>query len=527
MPEVARVSGVRIQTATLTVPGIREDVTLVGAADSAAGGWTIVSGADLPAAPAPSSCAVLVGRPLASALRVGPGSSVQLTMQRPGVHSVLPPATCRVAGIAQFAFGAASDETVATTLDAFRAASAEDVPGDADLIVVASRPEAGPARAVDAIRRLRAGVHVYSNEQVVEQFNRNGFAYFRQISLVLSALTMVFAFMLVATLLTVSVNQRLGEIAALRAIGIRRGTAGRRRRRPGAAARRAARSGPRPHSPADARPAGTAALLRLRAARARHPRRGVRRHRGRGRGLSDLAGDTADHRGHAATRGCGMTIVDARDVSRIFPMPAGPIAALRGVSFAIEAGEHVAITGPSGCGKSTLLHLIGGVDTPTSGRILFEGRDVSGLSEAERGRLRLTRIGFVFQRFFLLPMLTAAENVELPQAEAGVAAAARRNRTRELLAYVGLAERADHLPSQLSGGEMQRVAIARALANRPALVLADEPTGELDDRTSDHIADLFDRVNADGTALLVVTHNPALAGRATRRLAMASGRIVQ
>ena len=221
-----------------------------------------------------------------------------------------------------------------------------------------------------------------------------------------------------------------------------------------------------------------------------------------------------------------MEIVCAHDVSRVFPMPAGPVAALSNVSVTIAAGEYVAITGPSGCGKSTLLHLLGGVDTPTSGAVTFEGRDLVAMSEADRGRLRLMRIGFVFQRFFLLPMLTAAENVELPQAEAGTPAATRRARTRELLAYVELSERADHLPSQLSGGEMQRAAIARALANRPALLLADEPTGELDESTSGHIADLFERVNADGTALLVVTHNPTLAARASRRLAMSSGRIV-
>jgi putative ABC transport system ATP-binding protein len=221
-----------------------------------------------------------------------------------------------------------------------------------------------------------------------------------------------------------------------------------------------------------------------------------------------------------------MEIVRANDVSRIFPMPAGPVAALRRVSLTIAAGEHVAITGPSGCGKSTLLHLVGAVDSPTDGSIVFEGRDLASLSEPERGRLRLTRIGFVFQRFFLLPMLTAAENIELPQAEAGATAAARRSRTRELLAYVGLTDRADHLPSQLSGGEMQRAAIARALANRPALLLADEPTGELDEATSDTIADLFDRVNAGGTAILVVTHNPSLAARASRRLAMRSGRLL-
>jgi putative ABC transport system ATP-binding protein len=217
------------------------------------------------------------------------------------------------------------------------------------------------------------------------------------------------------------------------------------------------------------------------------------------------------------------SIVDAREVSRVFPMPAGPVTALREVSLRIEPADYVAITGPSGCGKSTLLHLVGCVDTPTRGTIRFEDRDVASLTESERSRIRLTRIGFVFQRFFLLPMLTARENVELPQAEAGVRPSVRRARTEALLEYVGLADRADHLPSQLSGGEMQRVAIARALANRPALLVADEPTGELDEETGTHVADLFDRVHADGTAILVVTHNPVLAGRASRRLTMKSG----
>ena len=158
--------------------------------------------------------------------------------------------------------------------------------------------------------------------------------------------------------------------------------------------------------------------------------------------------------------------------------------------------------------------------------ILLEDRDVALLSESERSRIRLMRIGFVFQRFFLLPMLTARENVELPQAEAGVRPAERRARTAVLLEYVGLADRADHLPSQLSGGEMQRVAIARALANRPGLLLADEPTGELDEATGEQIADLFDRVHADGTAIVVVTHNPVVAARAQRRLTMKSGSVV-
>jgi putative ABC transport system ATP-binding protein len=220
-----------------------------------------------------------------------------------------------------------------------------------------------------------------------------------------------------------------------------------------------------------------------------------------------------------------MWIVDATRVSRVFPMPAGPVAAVRDVSLRIGAGEHIAISGPSGCGKSTLLHMLGCVDTPSSGTLRFAERDVTTLSDAARSLLRLRQIGFVFQRFFLLPMLTAWENVELPLSEAGVAKRERRQRTRELLDYVGLAARADHRPAQLSGGEMQRVAIARALANRPRLLLADEPTGELDRATGGQIAGLLDRVNADGTALVLVTHDPALADRARRVLTMRDGQI--
>ena len=220
-----------------------------------------------------------------------------------------------------------------------------------------------------------------------------------------------------------------------------------------------------------------------------------------------------------------VAIVEARGAGKVYPMPAGPVEALRDVSLTVEPGDYVAISGPSGCGKSTLLHLLGCVDTPTSGSLLFEGRPVLAMGERERSRIRLRRIGFVFQRFYLLPMLTAWENVELVQSEAGMPAAERRARTRELLEYVGLGERAGHRPSQLSGGEMQRVAIARALANRPGLLLADEPTGELDDETGEQIGDLFDRVNADGTTLVIVTHNSALAARARRRLAMRSGRL--
>ena len=219
------------------------------------------------------------------------------------------------------------------------------------------------------------------------------------------------------------------------------------------------------------------------------------------------------------------TIINAEAVSRVFPMPAGPVTAVRDVSLRIDAGEHVAISGPSGCGKSTLLHMLGCVDTPSSGTLRFQHQDVATLSDGARSLLRLRQIGFVFQRFFLLPMLTAWENVELPLSEAGVAKRERHERTRDLLEYVGLARRADHRPAQLSGGEMQRVAIARALANRPRLLLADEPTGELDRATGEQIAMLLDRVNTDGTALVLVTHDATLADRARRVLTMRDGRI--
>ncbi|HEX5473491.1 MAG TPA: ABC transporter ATP-binding protein [Vicinamibacterales bacterium] len=220
-------------------------------------------------------------------------------------------------------------------------------------------------------------------------------------------------------------------------------------------------------------------------------------------------------------------VVEAREVSRVFPMRAGPVTALDGVSLRIDAGEYLGIVGPSGCGKSTLLHVLGCVDVPTRGTLRFQDRDVAGLPDGERSRLRLREIGFVFQRFFLLPMLTAWENVELPQAEAGASRAARRQRTAELLDYVGLAHRATHRPAELSGGEMQRVAIARALANQPRLLLADEPTGELDQATGDQIATLLDRLHADGTAVVVVTHDAAIAARAARLLRMRDGRIVE
>src|SRR4030095_619746 len=218
-------------------------------------------------------------------------------------------------------------------------------------------------------------------------------------------------------------------------------------------------------------------------------------------------------------------IVQATHISRIFPMAAGPVTAVEDVTLEILPGDHIAIRGPSGCGKSTLLHMLGCVDAPTSGTLLFNGQDVATLSDAQRSLFRLNHRGFVFQRFFLLPMLTARENVELPLSEAGAPKTERQRRVNELLADVGLSARADHRPSQLRGGASTRVAIARALPNRPRLLLADEPTGELDVATGEQIAALLDRVNADGTALVIVTHDPVLAGRARRLLMMRDGAI--
>jgi putative ABC transport system ATP-binding protein len=220
------------------------------------------------------------------------------------------------------------------------------------------------------------------------------------------------------------------------------------------------------------------------------------------------------------------SILSARELTKDYPMNGAAVHALRGASLEVQAGEYVAIVGPSGSGKSTLLQLIGGIDAPSSGAVELLGTRLDSLSDRELTRLRLTRLGFVFQRFHLLPVLTARENVELPMAEAGLGSRERRDRASELLAYVGLGHRARHRATQLSGGEMQRVAIARALANQPALLLADEPTGELDAGTGTEILSLFRRLNQDGTTLVVVTHDEQLAAEAGRVIHMLDGRIV-
>ncbi|MFM8602931.1 MAG: ABC transporter ATP-binding protein, partial [Gemmatimonadota bacterium] len=180
-------------------------------------------------------------------------------------------------------------------------------------------------------------------------------------------------------------------------------------------------------------------------------------------------------------------VLSARDLRRAYLVAGAPVEAVRGLSLDVHPGEWVAVVGPSGCGKSTLLNLLGAIDRPTSGQLLIRGRDVAAMDDSEATRFRLTGIGFVFQRFYLMPTLSAAENVELPMAEAKRPRAEREARAKELLTYVGLGARTDHRPFQLSGGEQQRVAVARALANRPALLLADEPTGELDARTGEEM----------------------------------------
>jgi putative ABC transport system ATP-binding protein len=201
---------------------------------------------------------------------------------------------------------------------------------------------------------------------------------------------------------------------------------------------------------------------------------------------------------------------------------------LRGIDFEIERGEFVAIMGPSGSGKSTLLGLLAGLDNPTTGQIVLDGEDITGLSEDRMAQLRGRKIGFVFQSYHLLPTLTAEENVLLPFELTGGNGSSGRKRARELLESVGLIERRDHYPVQLSGGEQQRVALARAFMVRPPILLADEPTGNLDSQNGQHILELLISLNErEGTTLVLVTHDPVLSARARRRIVLRDGLVVQ
>ena len=220
-----------------------------------------------------------------------------------------------------------------------------------------------------------------------------------------------------------------------------------------------------------------------------------------------------------------MALIELSAIERRFLLGDTTVHALAGLNLQIEAGEYVAVMGPSGSGKSTLLNLIGLLDRPNEGTYKLEDRDVTTLSPDEQATVRSTRIGFVFQSFHLVPRLTAAENIALPMTLAGIPAKERNARVAEALAGFGLENRADHRPDQLSGGQRQRVAIARATIMQPALILADEPTGNLDRHTGDEVVNLLEGMNASGVTLVVVTHDQAMGARARRQLVMEDGRL--
>jgi putative ABC transport system ATP-binding protein len=220
-------------------------------------------------------------------------------------------------------------------------------------------------------------------------------------------------------------------------------------------------------------------------------------------------------------------VVEALGVSKVYRLDGVEVRALDGVELIVARGDSVAIMGPSGSGKSTLLGLLGGLDRPTGGTLRFDGRDVTGLSEDELAAVRNRVVGFVFQNFQLLPRTPAVANVGLPLVYRGLGRGERRQRAVDALQSVGLAHRLQHRPSQLSGGEQQRVAIARALVTEPAMLLADEPTGNLDSRSGEEVLDLLGRLHDErGVAVVVVTHDPGVAARLGRRVTLRDGRIV-
>jgi len=220
-------------------------------------------------------------------------------------------------------------------------------------------------------------------------------------------------------------------------------------------------------------------------------------------------------------------MISLTGISRTFEVGGRPVEALRGIDLEVPAGDYLAIMGPSGSGKTTLLTILGCLDRPTSGSYRLDGREVAGLDDTALSLVRRHKIGFVFQTFHLVPRLTAQANVELPMIFAEVAQAERAERARRALDAVGLAERMDHRPDQLSGGERQRVAIARAVVMGPSILLADEPTGNLDTKSGREVVELLERMNADGLTLVVVTHDPEVGARARRRLRLVDGAAVR
>ena len=221
-----------------------------------------------------------------------------------------------------------------------------------------------------------------------------------------------------------------------------------------------------------------------------------------------------------------MSIVETSGLTRTYSMGGALVAALHDVSFSIEEGEYAAITGPSGSGKSTLLNLLGCLDTPTAGHYRLAGHDVSRMNDNELSEIRRDRIGFIFQSFNLIPRLTVLENIEVPLFYAGISGSERRRRARRMAELVGLGDRTGHRPSELSGGEMQRVAIARALSNDPVVILADEPTGNLDTQTGREILKLLTTIHGEGATLIVVTHDEHIGAEAERVIHLIDGRLV-
>lgn len=218
-------------------------------------------------------------------------------------------------------------------------------------------------------------------------------------------------------------------------------------------------------------------------------------------------------------------MIELLDIKRIFAVGGQEVRAMDHVSLSIEAGEYLSIMGPSGSGKSTLLNIIGLLDTPNSGTYLLEGRDVTSLNDVQLAATRSRKIGFIFQFFHLIPRLTAEQNIELPLMLSGVAARERHQRSAPLIDSFGLGNRRHHRPDELSGGQRQRVAIARAVINQPAVLLADEPTGNLDRRSGAEIIDLLEQLNTGGQTLVVVTHDPEIGERAHRRIRVVDGRL--